>query len=145
MSNWCLSGRAPHTTNNRMELAAALAALRAFETPQDMVIFTDSRYLVRGMDDWREQWQARRFAGVMNADLWRALYREADRHQAVSFRWVKGHADSGMNNYVDWLAFETLGGKLPGDATPRMVPEVLAAARTQTECVNPHSHNKNGG
>jgi len=82
-SNWCLSGRAPHTTNNRMELAAALAALRAFQTPQDMVIYTDSRYLVNGMTEWRFEWQARRFANVRNADLWWALYCEADRHQGV--------------------------------------------------------------
>lgn len=129
MPTWCVSGRAPHTTNNRMELAAALAALRAFETPQDMIVYTDSRYLVNGMTVWRDAWQARGLSGVANADLWAALYREADRHQAVSWRWVRGHADSGMNNYADSLAFASLEGRLPGDATPRLVPEALDRAR----------------
>lgn len=108
-----LSGAAPETTNNRMELTAALEALRALKEPCRVSLHTDSAYLARAFNDgWLDNWQRRgwRTAGkkpVENRDLWEGLLEQAARHQ-ITWVKVKGHADDPINNRVDALAVEAM-------------------------------------
>ncbi|MGE4366275.1 ribonuclease HI [Thermomonas sp.] len=103
-----LAGGEPATTNNRMELMAAIAALEALKEPCDVVLTTDSQYLRQGMTEWMPGWLRRgwKTAGgepVKNRDLWERLHAAAARH-AVDWRWVKGHAGHPENERVDRLA-----------------------------------------
>ncbi|UPG71624.1 ribonuclease HI [Roseomonas gilardii subsp. gilardii] len=103
-----LTGSAPWTTNSRMELTAALEALKALPHPSRVTVRSDSQYLVRGMNEWMGNWLLRgwRTAGgkpVENRDLWEALMR-ASAHQLVTWVWVKGHAADPMNRRVDRMA-----------------------------------------
>ncbi len=103
-----LSGGAPATTNNRMELTAAIEALRALKRPVPVLMHTDSQYLLNGITEWIPGWKSRgwRTAGkkpVKNADLWRELDKLAAAH-TVTWRWVKGHAGNPDNERCDTLA-----------------------------------------
>lgn len=103
-----LHGGEPETTNNRMELTAALKALEALKRASAIDIYTDSQYLRRGITEWLPRWRENgwKTAGnkpVKNADLWRALDAEASRHE-VAWHWVKGHAGHPENERVDALA-----------------------------------------
>ena len=102
-----LSGSDPATTNNRMELTAALQALQALKRPCRAVLHTDSEYVRRGVTEWLPQWQARgwqRKGGALaNVDLWQALAGEVQRHE-IEWRWVRGHAGDPLNERVDALA-----------------------------------------
>lgn len=104
-----LTGGDPHTTNNRMELTAALEALRALESPARVQLHTDSEYLSKAFNEgWLDSWQSNNWqtssnSDVKNQDLWRALLEEADRHQ-VDWIWVRGHADDALNIVADELA-----------------------------------------
>lgn len=103
-----LSGGEPDTTNNRMELAAAIAALEAPKRPARLIIHTDSEYLRNGITRWIAAWQRNgwRTAGrapVANRDLWQRLVEAARRHE-VEWRWVRGHAGDPMNERADRLA-----------------------------------------
>jgi len=103
-----ISGADPHTTNNRMELTAAIEALKVLQRPCDIVLHTDSQYLRRGITEWLPQWQARgwrRANGqpVRNQDLWQDLAQEIERHQ-VDWRWIKGHSGHRYNERADRLA-----------------------------------------
>jgi len=103
-----LSGAEAATTNNRMELTAAIMALRALTRPCRVVLTTDSEYVKKGITEWLPGWKRRgwRTAGrtpVKNADLWRALESEAARHQ-VSWHWVRGHTGHPENERADALA-----------------------------------------
>ena len=103
-----LSGAERATTNNRMELTAALQALRALKRPCRVDFYTDSQYLRRGVTEWLAAWQARgwRRKGnktIENLDLWQALQHETQRH-AITWHWVKGHAGNPHNERVDRLA-----------------------------------------
>ena len=108
-----LSGAAPHTTNNRMELTAALEALRGLKEPCRVSLHTDSAYLVRAFTEgWLEKWRHNGWRNaskkpVENKDLWEGLLEQADRH-AVRWIKVKGHADDALNNRVDGLAVEAM-------------------------------------
>ncbi len=111
-----LTGAEPHTTNNRMELTAALRALEALKRPCRVVLHTDSTYLQKGMSDWIENWKRNgwkrpRKGGkpkpVLNVDLWRALDAVCARHQ-VEWRWVEAHAGIPDNERVDGLAREAI-------------------------------------
>jgi len=129
MYDWCLTGHAPRTTNNRMEIGAVLAALRSLSQPYEVVVCSDARYVVNAMTDWVNSWQRRgwrKSSGepVKNADLWVGLLSEARRHDVV-WRWVKGHAHNQHNNRADELALRAMNQELPGDATAWLVPEVL--------------------
>ncbi len=104
----CLSGAEGATTNNRMELRAALEALSAVRRPASIRLLTDSRYLVDGMTRWLPGWRANgwRTAArqpVRNADLWMALDRAARPHQIV-WEWVRGHSGHPLNERADTLA-----------------------------------------
>lgn len=110
------SGPAPDTTNNRMELMAAIRGLEALTKPCQVLLQSDSQYVVKGIQTWLRDWKRRGWKKadgkpVMNADLWQALDAELARHQ-VEARWVKGHAGHAENERVDRLANEaaqTLG------------------------------------
>lgn len=103
-----LYGSAPNTTNNRMELAAAIEGLRALKEPCEVQIVTDSEYLKKGITEWIQGWKRRgwRTVGktpVMNRDLWIVLEKLAGQHQA-GWTWTKGHARHADNNRADELA-----------------------------------------
>jgi ribonuclease HI len=102
-----LSGSEAHTTNNRMELTAAVMALKTLNAPCQIAIYTDSEYLKRGITEWLEGWRRRGWrrkeGPLANADLWQALDEALQPHQ-VEWHWVKGHANNRDNQRVDWLA-----------------------------------------
>jgi ribonuclease HI len=103
-----LSGAEAATTNNRMELTAAAAALEALTRPCKVVVHTDSEYVRNGIMRWHTGWIRRNWrtaAGdpVANMDLWRRLLAAAATHQ-VEWRWVRGHAGDEMNERADRLA-----------------------------------------
>jgi ribonuclease HI len=104
-----LTGGESYTTNNRMELTAALEALRALDEPASVTLHTDSAYLSNAfnegwLDNWQENdWQTASNDDVKNKGLWQALLEEAERHD-VEWVWVKGHADNELNNMADELA-----------------------------------------
>lgn len=103
-----LTGHDPDTTNNRMELMAAIEALRALKRPCQVQLYTDSEYLRRGITEWIEQWakkdwQHKPGKPVANADLWRTLWPLVQRHE-INWHWVKGHAGNQYNERVDALA-----------------------------------------
>ena len=103
-----LQGGAPETTNNRMELMAAIAALEALERPSLVTVVTDSAYVKGGITEWLANWKRRGWKTaakkpVKNEDLWRRLDQAAARHQ-VHWRWVKGHAGHPENERADALA-----------------------------------------
>lgn len=103
-----LSGGDPATTNNRMEMMAAIRALEALKKPSTVTIHTDSRYLMDGMTKylagWKKKgWKTADKKPVKNIDLWQALEAATEPHD-VSWRWVKGHSDHVENERADALA-----------------------------------------
>lgn len=103
-----ISGAEAATTNNRMELMAAIEALNALKRPSKVRLHTDSKYVMDGVTKWihgwkKNGWKTADRKPVKNEDLWRALDAAAGRHE-VSWKWVKGHADNEMNNRADALA-----------------------------------------
>jgi len=103
-----LFGGEPQTTNNRMELMAAIEALKTLKEPCEIDLTTDSQYVRKGISEWMTQWKARgwRTAAkqpVKNEDLWRALDEQASRHQ-IRWHWVKGHSGHKDNERADELA-----------------------------------------
>jgi ribonuclease HI len=106
-----LSGGYRHTTNNRMELMAVIAALKALNREGlDITIFSDSSYVVNAIEKgWLQGWLRTGFKGKKNADLWR-MYAELARKHRIRFVWVKGHADNPFNNRCDQLATAAADG-----------------------------------
>jgi ribonuclease HI len=106
-----LTGSETQSTNNRMELTAALRALESLHKSSEIDFYTDSEYLRRGITEWLPGWQARgwkRKGGALaNAELWRTLSRVILRHQ-ISWHWVKGHSTNRDNQRVDRLAREAM-------------------------------------
>ena len=107
-----LSGAEPETTNNRMELMAAIAALEALKEPVEVDLHTDSEYLKKGITEWLPQWKARGWKTaakkpVKNADLWQRLEAAMAPHR-VHWHWVKGHAGHAENERADALAREAI-------------------------------------
>jgi ribonuclease HI len=106
-----LSGGCASTTNNRMELTAAIVALEALREPCDVILFSDSRYLVDAITKgWAFKWRASGWMRTkkdpaLNPDLWERLLELLDKH-TVDLRWVRGHADNPENNRCDRLARE---------------------------------------
>ena len=103
-----LKGGEALTTNNRMELTAAIEALRSLTRPCEVILHTDSQYLRGGVTGWIDSWKSNgwRTAAkkpVKNEDLWRALDEAAEQH-TIEWRWVKGHADDELNVRADQLA-----------------------------------------
>jgi ribonuclease HI len=127
------SGADAATTNQRMEIRAALEAAQAIE--DELEIVSDSTYVVNCFRDrWWEGWLARGWLNkarkpVANRDLWEPLIDEVRRRGNISFRWVKGHGDDPMNDLVDRLAVEAAaaqrgrsGTEPPTDLGPADVP-----------------------
>ncbi len=106
------TGAEAQTTNNRMELMAAVMGLRSLEQPAEVKLYTDSQYVQKGISVWVIDWQRRGWKtsqgqAVKNQDLWQALLLEASRHQ-VSWHWVKAHAGDPDNETVDRLARQAI-------------------------------------
>jgi ribonuclease HI len=107
-----LSGGSPATTNNRMELQAAIEALTSLKQPCEVEFHTDSKYVQNGIASWvagwkRNGWLTSARQPVKNADLWRELDAAAARHR-VTWHWVKGHAGHAENERCDALANEAI-------------------------------------
>ena len=106
-----ISGGESETTNNRMELTAAIEGLRALNGPAEVDLYTDSTYVKKGITEWIASWKAnnwrrrsgRRWLPVKNEDLWRALDELVAGHR-VHFHWVEGHAGHAENERADELA-----------------------------------------
>jgi len=103
-----LWGCAPHTTNNRMELTAAIEGLRALREPCAVEVVTDSEYLKNGITSWINGWKRKGWITatkkpVVNQDLWMALDEQANAHK-TTWKWTKGHANHADNNRCDELA-----------------------------------------
>lgn len=102
-----ISGYVAETTNNRMELSAALEALRSLTKPAQVRLHTDSQYLQKGMQTWIKGWVMRGWKTadkkpVLNADIWQALLSESKRH-SIEWIWVRGHNGHVENERVDAL------------------------------------------
>ncbi len=111
-----LSGYLPDTTNNRMELLAAIKALEALKRPCHVALTTDSRYVQQGvlhwLDGWiRNNWQTARKKPVLNQDLWKLLLIQRERHLSIDWRWVKGHSGHPENERADTLATEAVANR----------------------------------
>ncbi len=103
-----LHGGEAHTTNNRMELMAAIQALRALKTPCQVHLTTDSQYVRKGITQWLASWKQKNWRNsqrqpVKNQDLWQALDAEVQRHD-IHWHWVKGHSGHVENEIADELA-----------------------------------------
>lgn len=106
-----LSGGELDTTNNRMELSAAVAALDALKRPCKVVLYTDSQYLRNGVTTWMPAWRRngwrRKTGDVKNLDLWQKLATLVEKH-TIDWRWVRGHAGNAYNERCDVLASEAI-------------------------------------
>jgi ribonuclease HI len=103
-----MHGGEPDTTNNRMELTAAIEALNALKGHSSVILYTDSKYVMDGIKDWMPNWKKRGWKTtakkpVKNKDLWQALDEATQRHE-IDWRWVKGHAGNPGNEKADELA-----------------------------------------
>jgi ribonuclease HI len=113
-----LSGAEAETTNNRMELMAAISGLSALKRRCSVKLYTDSKYVLQGLTEWLPQWKARgwRTAArepVKNKDLWEKLDLAAAA-QDIEWHWVKGHSGDEGNEYVDALANQAIDRMLAG-------------------------------
>jgi ribonuclease HI len=111
-----LRGAESLTTNNRMELTATIEALRALKRPVRATLYTDSKYVCTGIDEWLPQWKARGWRTadrkpVKNQDLWEALDAARAPHQ-ITWRWVRGHSGHDGNERADALANEAIDALL---------------------------------
>ncbi len=103
-----IAGGVSATTNNRMELTAAVEGLKALKEPCEVEFFTDSQYVQNGISEWLKDWKVRGWRtkdkkAVKNEDLWRELDSESTKH-LMTWRWLKGHAGHEMNERCDLLA-----------------------------------------
>ena len=106
-----LKGYSPESTNNRMEMNAALQALKKIDKSRRVRLYTDSQYLKNGVESWMKNWKAnnwKRKAGKLaNVDLWKQISEETDQ-RSIEWRWVKGHNGNPFNERVDRLAHQTM-------------------------------------
>ena len=112
-----LSGGEAATTNNRMELMAAITALESLRRPSEITVITDSAYVKNGITEWlagwkRNGWRTASRSPVKNAELWQRLDAAQARH-TVHWRWIKGHAGHAGNERADALAREGMAPFLP--------------------------------
>ncbi len=107
-----ISGSEKNTTNNRMELLAAIMSLKKIKTNSEVVIFTDSTYVKNGITEWMKNWKKNgwknsRKKPVKNKDLWVKLDKLCEAN-SVSWKWVKGHSTNEFNNLADELATKAI-------------------------------------
>lgn len=117
-----LKGGEPDTTNNRMELMAAISALEVLTRPSDIIVVTDSAYVKNGVTGWihgwkRNGWKTADRKPVKNVELWQRLDEAQARH-SVEWRWIKGHAGHEENERADALARAGMAPFKPAKATP---------------------------
>ena len=110
-----ISGSEKDTTNNRMELKAAIEALSSLKSKSDVVIFTDSKYLMQGINSWIENWKTNNWLTsnkkeVKNIDLWKDIDKYNNFH-TVEWNWVKGHSGDIGNDTADELANLAISNK----------------------------------
>lgn len=110
------------TTNNRMEMMAAISALETLREACEVTLFTDSKYVMQGLTEWLPGWKARGWKTaskqpVKNQDLWERLDAAVQRHK-IDWRWVKGHAGDPGNEMADQLANQGLLAALGEHASP---------------------------
>lgn len=115
-----LCGAAAATTNNRMELTAAIEALKALKVPAQVRLWTDSKYVLQGITEWLPNWKKRNWRTsankpVKNADLWQDLDTARARH-SIDWRWVKGHSGDPGNEAADLLANKAIDEYLADNA-----------------------------
>ena len=115
-----LHGGEAQTTNNRMELTAVIEGLNALKRACAVELYTDSTYVMQGLNEWMPNWKARGWKTasrkpVKNQDLWQALDLACQRHQ-INWHWVKGHAGDPGNEEADRLANLGVDAVLAGDA-----------------------------
>ena len=127
-----LTGNAPHTTNNRMELTATIEALQALTRPSEIDFYLDSQYVRRGISEWIKGWAARGWIRkdgqpVPNADLWQALWPLTKEHE-IEWHWVKGHSGNRFNERVDKLARKARLEITPGIDISKDAPRVYMRA-----------------
>ena len=108
-----ISGAEHDTTNNRMELMAAVKALQALNNRQPVEIWTDSQYVRKGITEWinnwvKNGWKNSQKKPVKNADIWKILLAESRKHD-ISWHWVKGHSGDPHNERVDQAARDVIG------------------------------------
>jgi ribonuclease HI len=123
-----LKGGEALTTNNKMELTAAIEALNALKRPCNVELHTDSQYVKNGVTSWvhnwkRNGWRTADKKPVKNAELWQALDAATQRHN-IDRRWVKGHAGHDLNERADTLANEGMAPFKSGRRSPAMMPPV---------------------
>ena len=107
-SNKQLYGGDISTTNNKMELTAAIMALKEIKEPCEIILYTDSKYVLQGIEEWIHNWKKRGWRGankkpVKNIDLWKELDELRDEHN-IKWNWVKGHSGDPGNEAADMLA-----------------------------------------
>jgi len=115
-----ITGAENHTTNNRMELQAVIAALQALKRPAEVRLYTDSQYVRRGVLEWLAQWKTRGWktankGAVKNQDLWELLDQEVAKHR-IEWHWVPGHAGIAGNERCDVLANAAIDAMLAVDS-----------------------------
>jgi ribonuclease HI len=114
-----ISGSEAHTTNNRMELLAAIRGVEALKNPGTTArIYTDSQYVIKGISEWVASWKRRGWKTadkkpVKNQDLWERLDQLAEQHE-IEWHWVRGHSGVEGNERVDQLANEAIDAMLSG-------------------------------
>ncbi len=111
-----LGGRESMTTNNRMELSAAIEALAAVDANEPIILYTDSQYVIKGITEWIEGWIAKGWRNsqkkaVLNRDLWEKLL-EAVTGKSIDWKFVRGHADTAGNVRCDEIATRLADGEL---------------------------------
>jgi ribonuclease HI len=135
-----ISAAVPATTNNRMEMQAAIEALRALKEPCEVELFTDSMYLKNGVTAWvfawkRNGWKTKSKQPVKNDDLWRELDALASKHR-VTWSWLKGHAGHPGNERCDQLANEAIA-KLGKSFTREQLKAHLARFKAGLQAAKP--------
>ena len=128
-----LSGGEAETTNNRMELLAAITALNALKEPCTVDLYTDSKYVMDGISKWihgwkRNGWKTGEKKPVKNGELWQALDLAASRHKVI-WHWVKGHAGHPENERADELARHGMAPFKKGPVKPAAASQPVAPAK----------------
>lgn len=119
------------TTNNRMELLAAITALEALKKPSQVRLVTDSEYVIKGITEWIEGWKKKGWKKIKNRDLWERLDAATAPHE-IEWEWVRGHSGDVMNERVDALAVEE-AERQKALTTGTGKPAAVKAAKVETE------------